>query len=145
MFRSSKIELTPKLSFAIALLYMATADGILESEEITYLSTVMHGDSKVIIQANKYIKDAIKLGVTFDTFLEDSNKILSEKQKECILVNLVDMMLSDGVAAVNEEKLLQRIVAVYELEEQKYQDYKKLMMIKNEHSVFDQYKRRSTD
>ena len=136
MFKSSETILTPKLSFAISLLYMAAADGTLESEEITYLSTVMHGDNKIILQANKYIKNAIKLGVTFDIFLQESNKILSQAQKECILVNLVDMMLSDGIAAINEEKLLQRIVKIYGFEEEKYQDYKRLMIIKNEHSVF---------
>ena len=137
MFKSSKINLTPKLSFAISLLYMATADGVLESEEITYLSTVMHGDSKIILQANKYIKNAIKVGITFDIFLQESNEILSQAQKECILVNLVDMMLSDGIADINEEKLLHRIVNIYGFDEKKYQEYKRLMIVKNEHNIFE--------
>ncbi len=145
MFKSSEIRLTPKLSFAIALLYMATADGILENEEITYLSTVMHGDGKTIMQANKYIKEALKSGLTFDMFLKNSNEILSEDQKECILVNLVDMMLSDGFAAANEEKLLERILKIYGFEEQKYLDYKRLMIIKNNHKVFLRNNRRKTD
>ncbi len=145
MFRSTEINLTPKSSFAIALLYMATADGVLENEEITYLSTVMHGDTKVILQANKYIKNAIKTGSSFDEFLRQSNEILSQEQKECIIVNLVDMMLSDGIAASNEEKLLHRIVEIYGFEETKYQEYKRLMIVKNEHNIFSSFKRRETD
>ena len=145
MFKSSEISLNPKLSFAIALLYMATADGEIENQEITYLSTVMHGDSKTILEANKYIKNALKSGLSFDTFLRDSNEILSLQQKECILVNLVDMMLSDGNTAANEERLLHRIVRVYGFEDEQYEEYKRLMIIKNEHSVFDNHRRRKTD
>ena len=132
-----KIELTPKLSFAIALLYMASADGVVESEEITYLSTVMHGDADKIIQANRYIKDAMKRGKTFDDFLDDSDKILTEEQKECIIVNLIDMMLSDGEADEYEEKLLDHIIEKYDFKRKKFDIYKELMIKKNDHSVFN--------
>jgi uncharacterized tellurite resistance protein B-like protein len=132
-----KIELTPKLSFAIALLYMASADGVVESEEITYLSTVMHGDADKIIQANRYIKDAMKRGKTFDDFLDDSDKILTEEQKECIIVNLIDMMLSDGEADEYEEKLLDHIIEKYDFKREKFDIYKELMIKKNDHSVFN--------
>lgn len=136
MFKRREIELTPKLSFAIALLYMASADGVIENEEITYLSTVMHGDGAIISQANSYIKNAIKKGITFDKFLIQSNKILTISQKECIVVNLIDMMLSDGEAALNEEKLLKHILDEYGFSEEKYDIYKELMIKKNDHSVF---------
>jgi len=136
MFKAKKIELTPKLSFAVALLYMASADGAIENEEITYLSTVMHGEGNIISKANSYIKEAIKSGATFDTFLTASNKLLSNAQKECIIVNLIDMMLSDGEAASNEEKLLVHIIDKYGFDEEKYTVYKELMIKKNDHSVF---------
>ncbi len=137
MFRSREIPLTPKLSFAVALLYMASADGVIENEEITYLSTVMHGDVKIISEANKYIKNAIKNGMTFDVFLLKSSEILTIDQKECVIVNLIDMMLSDGIINANEEKLLIHIIQHYEFDNTKYEIYKELMDKKNDHKIFD--------
>jgi uncharacterized tellurite resistance protein B-like protein len=136
IFRSKEVTLTPKLSFAVALLYMASADGVIENEEITYLSTVMHGDGTLIADANRYIKNAIKSGTSFDKFLLESNELLSNDQKECILVNLIDMMLSDGEASDNEEKLLKHILDKYGFDEEKYTIYKELMIKKNDHSIF---------
>lgn len=136
MFRK-ELVLTPKLCFAIALLYMASADSHIENEEITYLSTVLHGDVEVIRQANRYIKEAMKKGTNFDHFLKESDEILNESQKECIVINLIDMMLSDGQSDIHEEKLLYHILNHFGFDEQRFEIYKELMIKKNNHSVFE--------
>ena len=70
-------------------------------------------------------------------FLDDSDKILTEEQKECIIVNLIDMMLSDGEADEYEEKLLDHIIEKYDFKREKFDIYKELMIKKNDHSVFN--------
>jgi uncharacterized tellurite resistance protein B-like protein len=136
MFKTKKISLNPYLSFAVSLLYMASADGVIENDEITFMSTVMHGNRSIINEADSYIREAIKRGVTFDMFLKESNTFLTEAQKECIIVNLIDMMLADGKSVSNEEKLLMHIIEKYGFDTTKYQIYKDLMIKKNDHSVF---------
>jgi len=132
-----KVELTPKVSFAVALIYMASANGAIENEEAVYLSTVMHGENDKIIKANKYIKGAIKKGKTFDDFLDESNEILTMEQKECIIINLIDMMLSDGKIDEYEEKLLEKVIMKYGFVSEKFDIYKELMIKKNDHGVFN--------
>ena len=137
MIFSSDLHLKPKLVFAISLLYMASADGKIEQEELTYLSTVLHGDTEIILQANKYIKNAMKKGQSFTTFLAQSNQILSDEQKECIVINLVDMMLADNDVDENEEKLLNHIIEIYGFDKEKFFIYQELMSKKNNHKVFE--------
>lgn len=133
---SSALELTPKKAFAISLLYMASADGIIEQEEITYLSTVLHGDTKSIREANSYIKNAMKKNISFDTFLYEANKLLDDNQKECVIVNLVDMMLSDGKCDESEMRFLEHIIDIFGFDNKKFEIYKELMIIKNNHDIF---------
>ena len=136
MIFSNEINITPKLAFAISLLYMASADGKIEQEELTYLSTVLHGDTDMILQADKYIKNAMKKGQSFTTFLTQSNEILNDAQKECIIINLVDMMLADNDVDENEEKLLNHIIEIYGFDKEKFLIYQELMSKKNNHAVF---------
>lgn len=134
--KRENIELTPKRIFAISLLYMASSDGSIEPEEITYLSTVLHNDTKTIREANKYIKYAMKKNISFDAFLLKANVILSDEQKECIVVNLVDMMLSDGDCDDSEMKFLEYIIDIFGFDDKKFEIYRDLMMVKNNHDIF---------
>ncbi len=143
------IDLNPKLSFAVALLYMASADGVIDHGEITHLSNVMHGDMTVLLEANKYVKNCLKKGISFNDFLYKSNELLNDEQKECIIINIIDMMISDKHAEVhqNEEKLLIHIIHMYGVDKEKYLLYKELISKKNNHAIFSEvpHDRRSTD
>ena len=131
------MELSPKLILAIALQYVASADGNIDEDETTHLISIMHSDSKIIMQADKYIRYAIRDNITFDDFLDEGNKKLSYTQKECIILNMIDMMLVNNVVDVYEEKLIKHVVKKFDIDMQKYQVYKELMIKKNDVSVFE--------
>jgi len=139
MFREKrkKIDLTPKLTLAIVLLYMIGIDNEVTHDETTYLISVMHGDSHIIKEANEYLQNAIKMDLSFEMFLDESIKILTENQKECIIINLIDIMLVDGVVRKNEQKLLDFILKKYQFDTKKYSMYKEMITIKNDHSIFN--------
>jgi len=135
--KNKKIELYPKLSFAISLMYMASADdGHIDNREMAYLSTVMRENSKILNEANRYIKQSIKHGFTLNDFLKKSNEFLSINQKECIVLNLIDLMFSDGNNAPNQEMLISLLINEYKLDEYKYAIYRELLEKKNDHSIF---------
>jgi len=137
MFKNTnKFELTPKLSFAIAMLYMASVDETIDRDEIRYISAIMHGDMGTLSKANKYIKQAIQKNMTFYNFLEESKKLLSLQQKECIILNLIDIMFLDENISSYEEKLLKLIIKEYEFDLERYEQYKSIICIKNNHSIF---------
>ena len=131
-----EIKLTPKIAYVVNMLYMSSADGIIEQEEITYLLTILHGDLKLIRTAEKYMKQSEKKGLNFDDFLEESSKLLSLEQKETILINLIDMMYSDNEIEAHEEKLLKYILEKYDIDENKFNLYKNFIVKKNNYSIF---------
>jgi len=131
-----EIKLTPKIAYVVNMLYMSSADGIIEQEEITYLLTILHGDLKLIRIAEKYMKQSEKKGLNFNDFLEESSKILSLEQKETILINLIDMMYSDNELELHEEKLLKYILKKYDIDENKLDLYKNVIAKKNNYSIF---------
>jgi len=134
--RKRNFELTPKLSFAIAMLYLASSDGIMNKEEVRYISAIMHSDIGVLNKANQYIKYAIQRNMSFYHFLKESKKILTDSQKECIILNLIDLMFLDEDISPYEEKLLKIIIKEYEFNYDEYLKYKNIMYIKNNHTIF---------
>jgi len=131
-----EVRLTPQIIFAISLMYMASADGHIDNKEMAYLSTIMREDISILNQANKYIKKSITNGMSFNDFIKKSNDLLSLEQKECILINMIDLMLSDGENAKNQEILISIILMEFSLDSKDYEDYRNVISKKNDHTIF---------
>jgi uncharacterized tellurite resistance protein B-like protein len=86
------IELTPFLSLAVALLYMLMADGEIDDHESSQLQAVIGGNQDVLDLAFEYVET-----ISLDQFLKDAPVVLSNEDKLCILCNLCDCLLADGV------------------------------------------------
>ena len=98
------IELTPFLSLAVALLYMLMADGAIDDHESSQLQAVIGGNQDVLELAFEYVET-----IALDQFLKDAPAILSNEDKLCILCNLCDCLLADGVCEQVEDELFQKI------------------------------------
>ncbi len=124
-------EMTPKLAFAAALLYMMSADGQIEEEEVGQLISALGGDRATLDAALKYARKH-----PVDAFLPQAAAILSEPQKLCILTNLADSLLADGNAAAAEQALFNRFLSGFGVSEEQFRPYFEVIVVKNDRSVF---------
>ena len=123
--------MTPKMALGASLLYMMSADGNVEQEEIGQLVSVLGGDRAALDNALKYVRKS-----NVDTFLQTAPGILSEPQKRCILINLCDSLLADGSAAHTEQALFGRFLTAFGFSEDAFRPHFETIALKNDKSVF---------
>lgn len=136
-------EMTPHLAFVTSLLYMMAADGEIGNEEIGHLLSVLGGESSggtIGVGANnkqmldRAIKYARKHSV--NDFFAEATPLLTDAQKMCILVNLLDSLLSDGTAAREEQMLLAQFMQAFGVSEERFKPFFEVIALKNDRSVF---------
>ncbi|MFM7226829.1 MAG: TerB family tellurite resistance protein [Betaproteobacteria bacterium] len=132
MFKGAPPELTPKLSLAVGLLHMINADGHVEAEEIGNVLQALGNDKALLDAAGRYAR-----AKDIDSYLAESAKLLNADQKMCILLNLYDSLLADGVAAPEEQILFSRFLAAYGVSEQTIEPYTLGIALKNKREVLE--------
>ncbi|MFM7633285.1 MAG: TerB family tellurite resistance protein [Betaproteobacteria bacterium] len=132
MFKGAPPELTPKLSLAVGLLHMINADGHVEAEEIGNVLQALGNDKALLDAAGRYAR-----AKDIDSYLAESAKLLSADQKMCILLNLYDSLLADGVAAPEEQILFSRFLSAYGVSEQTIEPYTLGIALKNKREVLE--------
>ena len=128
------IELTPFLSLAVALLYMLMADGEIDDHESSQLQAVIGGNQDVLELAFEYVETT-----ALDQFLKDAPPLLSNEDKLCILCNLCDCLLADGVSQQVEEELFQSICKAFGYSSKSFSTYHSAIALKNEKSLLGPY------
>lgn len=145
MFKGDSGEkMTPHLAFATALLYMMAADGEMDNEEIGHLLSVLGGEDQgngvigVGAQNQKLLDNAIKYRKknSVDFFLQEASPILTDAQKMCILVNLIDSSLADGTPEPEEQELFGKFLQAFKISEDRFRPFFEVMALKNDRSVF---------
>ena len=131
---SSKVELTPTIAVATAMIYMMSSDGEIAEEEMHYLAMTLQsfGDPQEIIDnASKYARKN-----NLDSYLKEANGMLSADQKMTILANLIDVLLSDGTAEEEEQELFYTFVEAFGVSDEEIQPYIDIISIKNDFAIF---------
>ncbi|MCM3788197.1 TerB family tellurite resistance protein [Domibacillus indicus] len=135
--------MNPHFAFATSLLYMMGSDGEFDNEEIGQLLAVLGGKNKggkVIVGGNNddLMEKAIKYVQrnSIDQFLKEAAPVLSDAQKMCILVNLVDSSLSDGEAEREEQEMFGKFLSAFEISEERFTPFFEVIMLKNDRAVF---------
>jgi len=135
--------MTPHLAFATSLLYMMTSDGEIDNEEVGHLLSVLGGEDsggsigvgannrQLLDSAQRYMR-----GHSIDEFLAEAAPLLSDSQKMCILVNLVDSSLSDGEAEPEEQALFGKFLQAFQIDEARFTPFFEVIVLKNDRSVF---------
>ena len=132
VFKGQAPQLTPKIALAVSLLYITSADGVIEDEEIGVLLANLHGDKKLLQDAMDYGR--LK---KFDEFVSAAASLLTDSQKRCILLNLADALLSDGMAASQEKELFDRFLQAWGVAQESIQDELNVIIGKNDHSLLN--------
>ena len=132
VFKGKTPELTPRIALAASLLFMTSADGAIEQEEFGVLLASLHGDERLLDQAMAYGR-----ATKFEDFLAASDSLLNAAQKNCILLNLADALLSDGRAAPQEQALFERFMLGWGVEQKSFQSLLNVIITKNDHTILD--------
>lgn len=144
MFKGDKSEeMTPHFAFATSLLYMMGADGEMDQEEVGQLLAVIGGEKKggtIYVGGNN--DDMFKRAIKYvqknplDKFLAEAAPLLTDAQKMCILVNLVDSSLADGEAEREEQEFFAKFMAAFGIPEERFKPFFEVIVLKNDRSVF---------
>ncbi|MEF3192466.1 MAG: TerB family tellurite resistance protein [Campylobacterales bacterium] len=144
LFKGDKGEtMTPHLAFATALLYMMAADGEMDNEEVGHLLSVLGGakngnsigvganNQELLNRAFKYMRST-----PLEKFLEEATPLLSDAQKICILLNLLDSSLSDGVPEKEEQEIFGKIMKAFGISEERFRPFFEVIAMKCDRSIF---------
>jgi uncharacterized tellurite resistance protein B-like protein len=130
-FKSEPPKLSPRLALAVGLLFMMSADGEIESEEIGQLQSVVGGDGDLIQSAIKYLRST-----KYEQFLSDASVLLNSQQKLSVLINMADSLLSDGHADPTEEKIFIQALSSFGMTEDGFKQHFQTIALKNNRSIF---------
>ncbi len=130
-FKSEPPKLSPRLALAVGLLFMMSADGEIESEEIGQLQSVVGGDGDLIQSAIKYLRSS-----KYEQFLSDASVLLNSQQKLSVLINMADSLLSDGHADPTEEKIFIQALSSFGMTEDGFKPHFQTIALKNNRSIF---------
>lgn len=145
MFKGDSGEkMTPHLAFATGLLYMMSADGEMDNEEVGHLLSVLGGQNDgsgsigVGAQSQALLDSAVKYRRkhSVETFLQEATPVLSDAQKMCILVNLIDSSLVDGQPEPEEQVLFGKFLQAFGISEDRFRPFFEVVVLKNDRSVF---------
>jgi len=145
MFKGDSGEqMTPHLAFAVSLLYMMSADGEIDNEEVGHLLSVLGGADQgngvigVGAQSEALLNNAIKYRRkhAVEDFLQEAAPLLGDAQRMCILVNLIDSSLVDGTPEPQEQALFGKFLQAFQISEERFKPFFEVIVLKNDRSVF---------
>jgi uncharacterized tellurite resistance protein B-like protein len=126
------IKISPKGALALAAMTVIAADGSIDEDEIAGLRRIVRGDENAFNQAYKVLKNK-----SLAECVEVVGKFTNEKQRACIVANLVDLAMADGVLAGAEEKLLNTYINSFKLPDETVKKIIDAIEVKNNFTVFD--------
>lgn len=137
-------QMTPHLAFAASLLYMMSADGEMDNEEVGHLLSVLggsnDGNGTIGVGANNraLLDNALKYRRknSLDTLLQEATPLLTDAQKMCILVNLLDSSLVDGQPEPEEQAVFGKFLQAFGIAEERFRPFFEVIALKNDRSVF---------
>ncbi|AWX54922.1 MULTISPECIES: TerB family tellurite resistance protein [Brevibacillus] len=144
MFKTDKgEEMTPHFGFACSLLYMMKSDGEMDHEEIGQLLAVLGGEESngvIGVGANnrQLLDNAMKYtrNNSIEKFLSEVTPLLTDAQKMCILVNLIDSSLADGQPEREEQELFGKFLTAFGISEDRFRPFFEVIVLKNDRGVF---------
>ncbi len=136
-------QMTPHLAFAASLIYCLGADGEMDNEEIGHLLSVIGGSKErgqIGVGGNNraLLDQAMRIARTkpLDQFLAEVTPILTDAQRMCILLNLVDSAMSDGEAEGEEQELVGRFQRAFGITDERFVPFFEALHAKNDRTVF---------
>jgi uncharacterized membrane protein YebE (DUF533 family) len=128
--RAATDALSPGFALAVSMAYMVAADGHLTDEERHDLRKVVPDDDE--------LNDALEYTRHTPTgeFLRQCTALLTDEQKLCVLLNLLDAAMVDGHVAEEEQLLLREFEESFGLSEDALEPFQRCLELKNARHIF---------
>jgi uncharacterized tellurite resistance protein B-like protein len=126
--------LTPRLCVVVAILYMMAVDSDISEYESSQLQAVVGTDADTLKRAIAYSE---KNSVA--QFLKDAPPLLDARVRLCLLVNVCDSLMADGVMVPGEEQLFDRMLSAMGHTKVSFQPYFDTITIKDKTSIFGDF------
>ena len=131
---TSTEELTPSLSIVVAILYMMAVDGDISDRESSQLQSVIGADTATLRRAVNYASSH-----DIDQFLQEAPPLLNAKLRLCLLTNVCDSLMSDGVMAEVELALFDRLLQALGHTRISFQPFFDAIILKDRISIFGNF------
>lgn len=131
-------EITPFMALAVALIYMLTADGAIDDHESSQLQAVVGGHNELLDISIAYAEEN-----SVEQFLKETSGLLDQADHLCILTNLCDCLLSDGVADDHELILFRQISEAFGVSEMSFKTHFSNLSMKNNKSLLGKFSSKS--
>ena len=125
-----EVELTPVIGFCATVYAMIQADGNIDSEELRLLNRQVE-DAGAIDQGLEYLRRHGPVEL-----LEELRAMLDRRQKLCLIANLIEMSMVDGLLRTTEQQLLKQVREALAIGQNDYEALYEALMIKNNTAVF---------
>lgn len=145
MFKSDQgTTMTPHLGFITLMWAIMSSDGEIDAEEVGQLLSIIggtdDGTGTIVIggQARKLLEAAQKNVriKSLPQLLKEITPLLTDAQKMCILVNMVDSSLSDGVPEAEEQAIIGQVMQAFVISEDRFRPFFECIAFKNDRTVF---------
>jgi hypothetical protein len=73
---------------------------------------------------------------SLDTFLTEAAPLLTDAQKMCIMVNLIDSSLADGQPEREEQEMFAKFLKAFGITEERFRPFFEVIMLKADRTVF---------
>jgi uncharacterized tellurite resistance protein B-like protein len=131
---SESPALTPRLCVVAAILYMMAVDTDISEYEASQLQAVVGTDADTLKRAIAYSEKN-----SVDQFLNDAPALLDQRVRLCLLMNVCDSLMADGVMVAAEEQLFNRMLAAMGFAKASFQPYFDAITIKDKTSIFGDF------
>lgn len=120
--------LSPIVGLAAGLMYMAIIDGEIDKTEDYYIRYVCRNSKENLKEGLKYQKTH-----SYDQLLVDLSYI-DHQQRLCMLANLLELGMTDGILHRSEQKIAKDFALAMEISKDEYQTISDVLLIKNQTS-----------
>lgn len=125
------VELSPVIGFCAAVYAMIQADSSIDDDELELLNRLIDHPPTVLKGL-----DALRRLGTVELFTR-LNTLMDNNQKLCMVANLVEMAMVDGLVRGKERQLLSQVREAIGVEKENFDAIFEVLMIKNNRSVFE--------
>ena len=119
-------SISPFIALLSALMYLAAADNNVTDEEHAYITKLANEDETLLNIAHDFYHK-----IHIETLLDMMSQY-DEDQKFCIMANMLELAMCDGVIHSNELKLLRQFAKHMNISDEEYETVKQILLIKNQ-------------
>lgn len=119
-------SLSAYVALLAGLMYLASEDDELAGEENDYILKIADGDEELLEKAHSFY-----LSQPIEVLFKILQK-LNESQKYCIMANLLELAMCDGVLHKDELKLIKDFATNMEINDDQYETVKQVLVMKNQ-------------